>query len=152
MEPKKTRTPRARAKKESDKSKSEQHLEARSQQLENPAHITPALLAHLTKRFSPEFIGDKINELLEATHLTKGGQEIADNRAREAGVKLLMSYMVGLPVQRQEIVQFNFDSLDTLRERAKTSPALRAALARVLETLPDDVQNAPPSIYPAGSE
>ena len=120
--------------------------------MKNPTHVTPALIKHLADRFTPEMIGDKIEELLNATHVTRLGQRIADNRAQEAGVKLLLSYMIGLPVQRQEIISLNFDSLEELQRRAQQSPALRAALARVVETLPEDVQNAPPSVYPKGSE
>jgi hypothetical protein len=115
------------------------HLAERSNQLNNPSHVTPALISHLAGRFSPEFIAGKIDELLNATHVTKGGQVIADNRAREAGLRLLMAYLIGPPVQRQEIVQVNFDSLEELQRRAQQSPALRAAVAKILEPLPGNI-------------
>ena len=107
-------------------------LAKNARELNIPGNVTPALVAHLASRFSPEFIAGKVEELLNATHVTQGGREIADNRAREAGLKLLMAYLVGLPVQRQEIVQVSFDSLEELQKRAQQSPALRSAVAKIL--------------------
>lgn len=102
--------------------------------------VTPNLIAHLAGRFSPEFIAGKIEELMGATHVTAGGKLIPDNRAREAGLRLLMAYLIGLPVQRQEIVQLNFDSLEELQRRAQQSPALRSAVAKILEPTPGSIQ------------
>jgi hypothetical protein len=111
-------------------------------QLSNPSSVSQALVDHLSKRFPPEYIAEKVAELLVATHVTRGGNPIADNRAREAGVKLLLSYLVGLPVQRQEIVNVNIDSLADLQQRAQQSPALRQAVAKLLgEDQPNHVQS-----------
>ncbi len=149
----KTSTPtRMRAKKGTE-TPGNSHLIQRSQELQNPSHVTPALISHLAGRFSPEFIAGKIDELLNATHVTKGGKRIADNRAREAGLKLLMAYLIGLPVQRQEIVQVNFDSLEELQRRAQQSPALRAAVAKILEPLPGGLQSdGPPNFQEEDSK
>lgn len=100
--------------------------------LKNPTNITPHLLAQLAEQFPPEVIVEKIHDLLEATHVTKGGQTIPDNRAREAGLKILMAYQIGLPIQRQEVVTTQFDSLDEMQQRLKNSPALKAAVAKLL--------------------
>lgn len=118
------------------------YLEQQTTKMRTPGNVTPALINHLAEKFSPEFIAGKIEELLNATHLTKGGQAISDNRAREAGLKLLMSYLIGLPVQRQEILQLNFDSLEELQKRAQQSPTIQAAVARVLA--PTNIQSDGP--------
>lgn len=122
-----------------------EHLEKRAQQLREPKNITPALIAHLAEKFPPERIVQKIEQLLEAKYYTKDGKEHTDTRAIESGLKLLLSYLIGLPVQRQEIVQVNCDSLEELQRRAQQSPALRAAAARILDELPASVQFDPPA-------
>jgi hypothetical protein len=92
--------------------------------------VSQKLIETLAERFTPERIVGYIEDLLAATHVTKGGNIIPDNRAREAAVKLLLAYVVGLPVQRQEIIQKFIDgSLDT-EEAILASPALRSTLAR----------------------
>ncbi|MEZ0300001.1 MAG: hypothetical protein ACAI35_26400 [Candidatus Methylacidiphilales bacterium] len=101
-----------------------------------PGSISPAVMAHLSKRFPPDYIAGKIGELLEATHIVTGGREVPDNRARESGLKLLMTYLIGLPVQRKEIVQLTVDSLEDLQRRAQQSPALRAAVEKVVGSAP----------------
>jgi len=97
-----------------------------------PSDVSERLIRHLAKQFSPDYITKKIAALCEATHVTKGGHHIADNRAQEAGIKLLLAYLVGLPVQRQEIVQVQIDGAQ-LQERAAMSPAIQKAAARLLE-------------------
>lgn len=52
--------------------------------LKTPAEITPR--PQLAEQFPPEVTAGKIHELLEATRVTKGGQTIPGNRAREAGL------------------------------------------------------------------
>jgi hypothetical protein len=94
-------------------------------------NVSAQVIERLAERFTPDEICRRIEDLLDATHLSGGGKQIPDNRAREGGLKLLLSYLVGLPVQRQEIVTVNFDSLESLKERAKASPSLRASLAKV---------------------
>jgi hypothetical protein len=51
-----------------------------------------------------------------------------------------MAYLIGLPVQRQEIVQVNCDSLEELQRRAQQSPALKAAVKKILEPVPEVIQ------------
>ena len=92
--------------------------------------VSQKLIETLSERFTPEMIVGYIEQLLEATHVTKGGNHIPDNRARESAVKLLLAYMVGLPVQRQEIIQKFIDGSKDTEEAILASPALRATLAR----------------------
>jgi hypothetical protein len=92
--------------------------------------VSQKLIETLAERFTPERIVGYIEDLLAATHCTKGGQVIPDNRARESAVKLLLAYVVGLPVQRQEIIQKFIDGSKETEEAILASPALRSTLAR----------------------
>ena len=105
------------------------------QELSTPGNVTAGLMQHLAERFTPELIADKIAELLHATHVTSGNRTIADNRAREAGLKLLLGYLIGLPVQRQEIFTRHTTTLDELKAQAK-GPELRAAIMELLDEKP----------------
>ena len=104
-------------------------------EIKQAAQLTPRLIEILADRFPPDRIAETIEKLLTATHLTKGGQKIDDNRAIEAGVKLLLAYQIGLPVQRQEIVQMNIDGDAQVEERMLKSPAVRQALREKLDAL-----------------
>jgi hypothetical protein len=114
------------------KTPKETHLAARMDQMAAcPAGVTPNLVAYLVQEFPPEYIAAKIRELMEATHTTKGGKQIVDYRAREAGVKLALAYIEGTPIGRQQVMTVSVDSLDELQRRAQGSPALRTAVARL---------------------
>ena len=117
----------------------EQHLQVRvTQSFDQPANVTKELVSYLAERFPPDLIAGKIEELLHATHKTRGGNDIPDNRAREAAVKLLISYLVGLPIQRTENVNINIDSMEDLQSRMKSSPAVQAALNGLISVIPDE--------------
>ena len=103
------------------------------QELSTPGNVTAGLMQHLAERFTPELIADKIAELLHATHVTSGNRTIADNRAREAGLKLLLGYLIGLPVQRQEIITRHTSTLEELQAKVKNSPEMRRAIAELLD-------------------
>ena len=92
--------------------------------------VSQHLIETLAARFTPERIVGYIEDLLNATHVTKGGNLIPDNRARESAVKLLLAYVVGLPVQRQEIIQKFIDGSKETEEAILASPALRSTLAK----------------------
>lgn len=102
-------------------------------QLSSPTDISAGLMQHLAERFTPELIGDKIAELLHATHVTSGNRTIADNRAREAGLKLLLGYVIGLPVERREVITRHATTLEEVKGMAKASPQLRKALAELMD-------------------
>ena len=107
--------------------------------LSDPRTINKEVVVALSRRISPEAIADKIGELLEMKRQTKAGL-IPDARAMEAGIKLYLAYAVGLPVQRQELVTvaINADSMTGLRERLKSSPAMRDALAGLLAEVAEE--------------
>ena len=107
--------------------------------LANPGDINKQVAKVLLEKVSAEKVADVIRDMLNATRLTKEGVE-PDGRQREAGVKLWLAYMVGLPVQRQEIVSVALDAEAEIgmRERLRNSPALRASLRRVLDSLEEE--------------
>lgn len=112
-------------------------------EIKNAGHISTRLIAVLAEKFPPEVVAAKIEVLLNATHVTRGGQHIVDNRGVEAGLKLLLAYQVGLPVQRQEIVNFNVDGDKAIEDRMRKSPALRKAMIRKLEQMDAEPDSSP---------
>lgn len=54
-----------------------------------------------------------------------------DHRVRASVAVDILHFTDGKPVERKEIVNYNFDSLEELQRRAENSPAMQAALARV---------------------
>ena len=115
--------------------------------------VSVSLINALAEKFPPERIVGYIEALMVATHKTNGGQIIPDNRAREAGTKLLMSYLVGLPIQRQEIVNINVDGNNEAAEKAILgSPALRSALAaKIQQAEEEERKSLPPSEHNRGN-
>lgn len=93
----------------------------------NIATLTPKIMAAIAERVMPERIGDAILELLDANM----ANDKPDWRAREAGIKLYLSYMVGMPTQRIEetVTRVNV-SLDP--EKMLSNPATLEAIARKL--------------------
>lgn len=98
-----------------------------------PAEVAKNIIIAIGNKIKPETIAEKINSLLTATRPTKHGDAI-DTRAVEVGLKLYLSYMVGLPVQRIEQINVNVDADNEkgLEERILSSPALQNALRRIL--------------------
>lgn len=103
----------------------------KNRNLTNPGHISAKLVEHLAQRFPPELIAQKIDDLLKAQHMTKGGNLIDDNRAREAAIKMLLSYIVGLPVQRVENVNYDVPEHEAL-EKLISTPAGIEMMERML--------------------
>jgi hypothetical protein len=95
--------------------------------------IGPEMLTRLAAKVSPEDIAELIRTMITAEHETKSGALYPDWRAREAGAKLWMSYMIGMPVQRQIVVNETRESTGQTLERLLASPASRRALQSVLD-------------------
>lgn len=98
-------------------------------------------LAAIAEKFGGETMAQMLFELCDAKCITKGGHEIADNRTRLAALSLAMAYLIGRPVERQEIVSVNVDADNALglEERLRHSPALRAMFRKML----DNVEGSP---------
>ena len=97
--------------------------------------VSADTLAAIADKFGDNKMADMLYELCEAECLTRGGHKIPDNRTRLAALSLVMAYLIGRPVERQEIVNVNLDadSSHGMMERLKSSPALRAQLKRMLD-------------------
>lgn len=106
--------------------------------LSDPRVITKEVVTALARKVSPDAIAGKIDELINARRETKSGV-IPDVRAMEAGIKLYLAYVVGLPVQRTEAVNVNLDAASAagLEDRLRKSPALRATFRRILDATED---------------
>lgn len=101
--------------------------------LANPSTISKRLASQLAESFPPETIVEKLKELLNAQMVTKGGQVRPDTRTQESAMKLLLSYTIGLPVQRSENITVNVTpSSEDIQAQIAGSPALRAELAEMI--------------------
>jgi hypothetical protein len=92
-------------------------------------------IAAIADKFGGDRMATMLYELCEAECITKGGHKIADNRTRLAALSLAMAYLIGRPVERQEILTVNVDadSAVGMEERLRHSPALRAMFRKMLD-------------------
>lgn len=107
--------------------------------LSDPRVINKEIVVAMANKVAPDDIAAKVYELIHAKRETKGGAMIPDVRSMEAGIKLYLSYVVGLPIQRSEVVTVNLDADSTtgLAERLRNSPALRETFRRILDAAED---------------
>lgn len=89
----------------------------------------------IADKFGGGKLADLLFELTDAKCITKGGHEIADNRTRLAALTLALAYLIGRPVERQEIISVNLDADSSigLAERLQNSPALLKSLKEIIE-------------------
>jgi hypothetical protein len=101
--------------------------------------MTTDVVAAIADQFGGEKIATLLAELCEAESLTNGGNRRPDHRTRLAAVTLVLAYLVGRPVERQEIIQVNLDAdaSEGLMARLKSSPALRSSLKKLLAEVED---------------
>lgn len=99
----------------------------------DPRVIGKEVVVALARKISPDDIADLVDRLIRTTRPTKFGA-VPDARAMEAGIKLYLAYCIGLPTQRQEIVQVNLDADSSigLAERLANSPALLKSLEQII--------------------
>ncbi|MFT4177531.1 MAG: hypothetical protein QM627_12875 [Luteolibacter sp.] len=93
------------------------------------------VLGAVADRFGGEKVAALLDELCVAECITNGGRKIPDNRTRLAAVTLVLAYLVGRPIERQEIISVNMGADDEQRllERLVASPALRQAFRKALD-------------------
>ena len=93
-----------------------------------------SLAESLATELPDEQIAIAIRDALTATQTTRSGTVEPDHKTRLQAATLALSYRVGLPVQRQEVITANIAADETsIHERLKNSTALRAALRRTLD-------------------
>jgi hypothetical protein len=107
--------------------------------LDTPGLIGKEVMIALARYCPADDVAKTIASLMTAKLVRKDGVEYPDIRAQEAGVKLWLAYMVGMPVQRQEVVTVNLDadSEAGMVDRLRSSPALRAQLRKILDSVDD---------------
>lgn len=106
--------------------------------LQDPREINREIVFALARKVPADKIADKIDELIEMKRETKVGR-VTDVRAMEAGIKLYLAYVVGMPTQRQEIVSVSLDADSSigLAERLQNSPALLKSLKEIIAKVED---------------
>jgi hypothetical protein len=72
-----------------------------------------------------------------------------DYKTQVHSAELLFAYDIGKPVERREIIERKYDTLESLKERMLKSPALMGALKRLVEELenvrePVEIPLSPP--------
>jgi hypothetical protein len=102
--------------------------------------LTTDVVSAVASKFGGEKIAELLDELCRAESMTNGGKLRPDHRTRLAAVTLVLAYLVGRPVERSEVVTVNLDadSMTGLRERLKSSPAMRDALAGLLAEVAEE--------------
>jgi hypothetical protein len=102
----------------------------------SPSLLGPEAIRKIAEAVSPQEIANAIKAMMVTGSLMKAAKEAGfeappDWRAREAGIKLWCSYVIGMPVQRQHIVKEDIRREQPLEELLR-SPAARAALREAL--------------------
>lgn len=110
-------------------------LVGRKVDLAHAAHYSVKLVETIAQEFPVEDIIALLKRLFKAKTYTKDGKEYDDCRTQLAAATLLLNYVVGRPVERQEVVNVNLDADAEvgLSERLAKSPALRLSLKRAIE-------------------
>ena len=115
------------------KNLSKTQRQKRRHDLSDPSKISTRLTSVLAEQFPAEVISEKIDELLNATRELKDGTILTDTRSLEAGLKLLLAYTVGKPVERTETLTVNVETTpEQLSAQIESSPALKARLKKLL--------------------
>lgn len=103
--------------------------------LTHAAHYSTKLIEAMAEAFPVEDIIALLRRLSKAKCYTKDGKEYDDCRTQLAAGTLMLNYVVGRPVERQEVVSVKLDpdSAVGIDDRLRKSPALRESLKRAIE-------------------
>ena len=95
----------------------------------------------LASRFDPNELADRLRDLMDAELppiMTKDGTIITrpDNSTRLRAIEFIFAYVVGRPIERQQIVtQSTGGTMEDFAERLAQSPVLRKTLRGLLDGL-----------------
>lgn len=120
-----------------------------------PKEVGIRLSQKLAEKFSPDQITNTLASCMQATKtMVVGGKpfEVDDHKLRLDAVKLLMQYQIGMPVARSESVVHNVDTMQTLQDKLKKSPALRRAVGRMIDDESDGSPASGPVVDVSESE
>lgn len=116
--------------------KSASELMGRPVDLTHSAHYSAKLIEAMAEAFPVEEIIALLRRLSKAKTYSKDGTEYDDFRTQLAASTLMLNYVVGRPVERQEVVSVKLDpdSAVGIDDRLRKSPALRESLKRAIVT------------------
>ena len=103
--------------------------------LSKSAHYSPKLIDAIAENFPVEDVVTLLKRITTAQVFTKDGRAMDDHRTQLAAAQLILNYVVGRPVERQEIISVNVnaDTESGMLDRLKSSPALRASFRKILD-------------------
>jgi|688.fasta_scaffold1621380_1 hypothetical protein len=99
-----------------------------------PANPSAELAQILARKIPFEMVSEALFRALTATTVSRSGALEQDTASQLKAASLILENRVGRPVTRQEIVSVSLDA-DTeigLKERLRSSPAMRAAMRQML--------------------
>lgn len=112
----------------------------------HPSALGPKAVEELARRIPIDRVITLLENMMGAVMVSnsigkamreRGEAPPPDWRAREAAVKIYLSYVVGMPVQRQHLVKETLTTPTDPTQDLAASPAARAALARMLAASPE---------------
>ena len=95
--------------------------------------------AILRKVGGAEKLAEHLNTIIEDAVMTTKAGVCIDYKARLSALQLALHYIVGRPIERQQILTANVNTEESeaaLAERIANSPALRDTLRRLLDKNP----------------
>tara|TARA_R110000772_G_scaffold143235_3_gene252769 strand:+ start:871 stop:1500 length:630 start_codon:yes stop_codon:yes gene_type:complete len=110
-------------------------------------NVSTRLQQMLEDEFDFSEISEMIRELTAATRVVAIGkddegnteyEEVIDYQTREKGLKLLLSYLVGQPVQRQEIITRTVKTQEEIMNKLETDPNYRAGFKKMFGSIFSD--------------
>lgn len=127
--PKKTAQPRART-----------HTKAKLLPVVGMTNPSKEIMDALAARYSPESLLDELEEMSTAVVTYTNSKGIVNSKpdypTRFRSLELRFAYLIGRPVERQEIIKHSPPaSIETLMADAKRSPVFRATLIDLLQNL-----------------
>lgn len=101
--------------------------------------VAIAFMDTLARRFNPDDLADRLEAMLDAETppiVTKDGKILVrpDNPTRLRALEFIYAYVVGRPIERQQIVnQTTGGSLEDFMAKCQASPVFRDTVLRMLE-------------------
>ena len=108
------------------------------EQITDVRQVSSALMDEMMRRIPPSRIVDKLESLIDAKRWTgkgKGAREVPDLTAQALGLRYIVPYILGLPVQHQEIITTHVESENQLVERMRYSPATLRHMEALIEQI-----------------
>ena len=109
------------------------------------AEVNAEIAAAILDSARPSEIVADLEEIIRSAYTTgRDGKEHPDFRTRLAAQQLRLHYLLGRPIERQQIVTAQVgESADDIVARLRESPALQDALARMIEDAGLAVEQSP---------